>query len=80
MCLFVCYKLLRMTVLKNISFYLQDLTQEKKSEIDRQIWVAWLEKYKERLKEEEEAVTDVDTASRERVESMNSVNPRFDYR
>ena len=77
MCL---YDTLRMTALKNISLYPQDLTQETKSEIDRQIWVAWLEKYKERLKEEEEAVTDVNTASRERVECMNSVNPRFDYR
>ncbi|XP_041372040.1 protein adenylyltransferase SelO, mitochondrial-like [Gigantopelta aegis] len=56
---------------------LKDLTEAKKSENDRQIWVAWLEKYKERLKKEEDAATDVAKASTERVDCMNGANPRF---
>lgn len=54
---------------------LKDLTQEDKSKENKELWTRWLEKYEERLKKEE--VTDLNKDNFDRVEIMNSVNPRF---
>ncbi|CAG5131157.1 unnamed protein product [Candidula unifasciata] len=59
---------------------LQDLETANHEEIDgnnRKKWTAWLHKYEDRLKKEEEGVHNVEELAEQRVRTMNSVNPRF---
>lgn len=59
---------------------LQDLetsTHEDIDENNRKKWTAWLDKYEERLKIEEEGVENKQELSEQRIKTMNSVNPRF---
>ena len=46
---------------------------------NRESWNSWLDKYKERLAEEEKDAEDLKKLAEERVSTMNSVNPRFVY-
>ncbi|RDD45352.1 Selenoprotein O [Trichoplax sp. H2] len=58
---------------------LNDLTEDEKRQSDNLIWDGWLKKYQCRLHIEVEHL-DVDaikTADKERIEVMNSNNPRF---
>ncbi|XP_021373897.1 selenoprotein O-like [Mizuhopecten yessoensis] len=56
---------------------LQDLTQKSKTEADKKLWTEWLTQYTERLKLEVKDGSDLESASKQKSEVMNSVNPRF---
>ncbi|XP_005102618.1 protein adenylyltransferase SelO, mitochondrial [Aplysia californica] len=56
---------------------LQDTTAAEVEENNRSKWNEWLDKYSERLKKEEEGVEDRETLGKDRVNVMNSTNPRF---
>lgn len=62
--------------LENLS-KLNGVTDDDKHGKDSEVWHAWLLQYKERLRLEEEGVSDLDLANKERVEVMNSTNPKF---
>ncbi|KFM57199.1 Selenoprotein O, partial [Stegodyphus mimosarum] len=56
----------------------EEMTQESKNERDRDLWSAWLEKYKTRLIKEVEACdTDLSIFNYERLEVMKNNNPKF---
>ncbi|XP_060077321.1 protein adenylyltransferase SelO, mitochondrial-like [Ylistrum balloti] len=57
--------------------HLQDLTQKSKQEEDKKLWTEWLTQYTERLKLEVKDCSDLESATKQRSEVMNSVNPRF---
>ncbi|GFS02277.1 selenoprotein O [Elysia marginata] len=59
---------------------LEELDKMSEQEItnkNRECWASWLNKYKDRLEEEEKDVQDLKKLAEDRVSTMNSVNPRF---
>lgn len=56
---------------------LDDVTDISKREKDMAAWEKWLQTYVARLRLEEEGVTNMHDANRERVRVMNETNPRF---
>ncbi|XP_035214379.1 protein adenylyltransferase SelO, mitochondrial-like [Stegodyphus dumicola] len=67
----------RLLSLANASPF-EEMTQESKNERDRDLWSAWLEKYKTRLIKEVEACdTDFSVFNYERLDVMKNNNPRF---
>jgi hypothetical protein len=51
-----------------------DITKRTK---DKESWDKWLNMYIDRLRKEEEGVTNFHAASKERVKVMNETNPRL---
>lgn len=56
---------------------LENTTEEQVSAKNRESWNKWLDKYRDRLREEEKDVQDLTKLAEERVTAMNSSNPRF---
>ena len=54
------------------------MTNESKTEADRKLWEAWLTKYVDVLKKQEESVapSDLEAFAQNRVKVMNETNPR----
>ncbi|KAL4219840.1 hypothetical protein ACF0H5_020251 [Mactra antiquata] len=56
---------------------MEGITNESKREKDGEAWNKWLQQYKGRLLLEEDGVTDLANANKERKKVMNDTNPRF---
>ena len=57
---------------------LQDVTPEEKLLKDRELWAAWIGKYRKRIEIDfEEQVEEIHLLNNARVDVMNSNNPRF---
>ncbi|XP_060580339.1 protein adenylyltransferase SelO, mitochondrial-like [Ruditapes philippinarum] len=56
---------------------LENVTDITKRTKDKESWDKWLNMYIDRLRKEEEGVTNFHAASKERVKVMNETNPRF---
>jgi len=56
---------------------LQELSDSDVEEKNRTNWSDWLDKYTERLKKEEEDISDTEALGKDRVDMMNNTNPRF---
>lgn len=56
---------------------LDGVTDMGKMQKDGVSWDTWLQQYEDRLKLEEEGVSDLDLANQERVKVMNATNPKF---
>ncbi|XP_052806192.1 protein adenylyltransferase SelO, mitochondrial-like [Mya arenaria] len=56
---------------------MESVTDESKRGEDSATWTDWLSKYTDRLRQEEEGLTDFDLANSDRVKVMNATNPRF---
>ena len=54
----------------------QELSDSDVEEKNRTNWSDWLDKYTERLKKEEEDISDTEALGKDRVDMMNNTNPR----
>ena len=55
---------------------MQNVTDISKRTKDKESWDKWLDTYIARLQKEEEGLTNLNAASKERVKVMNETNPR----